>query len=154
MRSCAICHEPRLDGSYPADVHVCRACELTRHHADIERLTPEKFVGSSGWRLAKTMLDNPHQYTVRDLSSPDAHGTTAMGHEEFEWFAKMITDSGEPNVWWGRTYRYLYVGGWFYWTMGLAPEMTTIINRKATSAAAQAILDKQVEGARRQLEKS
>lgn len=97
------------------------------------------------------MLDNPHQYTVRDLSNPDGHGTTAMGHEEFEWFARMIADRGEPNIWWGRTYRYLYVGGWFYWTIGLAPEMTTMTLSAANQRRHQAILESQVDWARRWL---
>lgn len=95
------------------------------------------FVDQSGWKLAKTMLGIPHQYTVRDLETPAAARTTAMGHAEFEWFARLTLDEGVRRKW-GRYFNaYLIVGEWEYWTMGLAPEVTTIINRQAMGDAAK-----------------
>ncbi|MBK5232528.1 MAG: hypothetical protein JJE13_06070 [Thermoleophilia bacterium] len=107
-------------------------------------------MAESGWRLAKTMLDAPHQYTVRDLSNADGHQTTAMGHAEFEWFARLTLEQGKPAQWGTRTYRYYELDGWEYWTMGLAPEMTTIVNRRATSPETQTTLGEQVSEARAQ----
>lgn len=148
MTPCVLCGESNLDASFPADVRVCRACELSRHRTDLDHLSPETFVAKSGWRFAKTMPDAPHEYTVRDLTNPDAHQTTAMGHAEFEWFARLITDQGEPRQWESRTYTYYEFDGWEYWTMGLAPEMTTIINRRAKSDSAQTSLNEQIDEAR------
>jgi len=112
-----------------------------------EKLTVKKFVAESGWRLAKTMLDNPHQYTVRDLTNVDARNTTAMGNSEFEWFCEQIFAHGFPGQWEGRTYTYLVVGEWFYWTMGEAPAVTTIINRKPKGPEAIRQLSREVEAA-------
>ncbi|MBK8293723.1 MAG: hypothetical protein IPK93_02710 [Solirubrobacterales bacterium] len=150
-RICLICREPKPGASYPNDILICRECDLSHHRADLNDLTPEVFVAGSGWRLAKTMLDCPHQYTVRDLASPDAHRTTAMGHAEFEWFARLLASQGEPGQWGSRTYRYYELGGWEYWTMGFAPEVTTIINRRAASAEAEVLLERQVVEARRSI---
>jgi hypothetical protein len=148
MRRCVSCGESNLGESYPDDIHVCRTCDLKRHRADLEQLTPERFVAESGWRLATTMLDSPHQYTVRDLSNSDAHRTTAMGHAEFECFARLTLDQGTPHRWGARTYTYYELEGWQYWTMGLAPEATTIINRRAASPDAEQVLCEQVAKAR------
>lgn len=90
------------------------------------------------------MLDCPHQYTVRDLTNADARKTTAMGHDEFEWFARMINAQGIPARWGSNTYRYYELDGWEYWTMGAPVDETTIINRRATSAEAEAILEAEV----------
>ncbi|MGA7398074.1 MAG: hypothetical protein WBW62_11565 [Solirubrobacterales bacterium] len=113
-----------------------------------EQLTVELFVAESGWRLAKTMLDNPHQYTVRDLLNADGRHTTAMGNTEFEWFCEQIFTDGYTGRWDGRTYTYLHVGEWKYWTMGLSPKITTIINRKPIGPEAARQLNLEVEAAR------
>lgn len=147
LRPCIICRGKKLGSSYPRDVSVCRDCELERQ-GSLHNPTPEQFVAESGWRLATTMLDNPHQYTVRDLTNADGHRTTAMGHAEFEWFAELIVRDGISGQWGRATYRYLEVGAWEYWTMGLAPAMTTIINRRAKGPEAIRQLDRQVEAAR------
>ena len=122
------CGEMSLDRSYPVDVCVCLSCELSHHRPLSGGLTPETFVAESGWRFAKTMPEAPHEYTVRDLTTPDARKTTAMGHTEFEWFARLTLEQGKPAQWGSRTYTYYELDGWEYWTMGFAPEMTTIIN--------------------------
>jgi hypothetical protein len=151
MRRCVACGSSELDDALPDGVNVCRACELKRQEGERKRpdgnadsLTPAGFVARSGWRLAETMLDAPHQYTVRDLSTPDARGTTALGHAGFEWFARLAGERGVRGRWGNRSYRYYELDGWEYWTMGLAPEVTTIINRRAKSPATRAILDREV----------
>ena len=110
----------------------------------MREVTPQQFVAGSGWRLATTMLDHPHQYTVRDLSNPDARKTTALGHAEFESFARLTAERGRPERWGSATYIYLELDGWQYWTMGNPPELTTIINRRPVSPEARAEIDEQV----------
>ena len=148
MRLCAICEQAKLDESWPEDIGVCRECELARRPADTGEITPEQFVAGSGWRLASTMLDHPHQYTVRDLVTPDARRTTAIGHAEFEDFARLTAKCGRPARWGSATYTYLELDGWQYWTMGNPPEITTIINRRPVSPEARAEIGEQVRQAR------
>lgn len=148
-RECVLCNETNLDFHYPRDVAVCRECDLKRHRRDLSGLTAEEFVARSGWVLAKTMLDIPHQYTVRDLSNPDARRTTAMGHAEFEWFARLTCEQGRRERWGYYYFNYLRLDGWKYWTMGLAPEVTTIINRAPTTPEAEALLAEEVRQARK-----
>jgi len=147
-RRCAGCGEQKLDYDYPHDVNVCRECDLKRHRRSLEGLTAEEFVTKSGWVLARTMLDIPHQYTVRDLEHPDARRTTAMGHAEFEWFARLTFDRGTHERWGYYYLSYLRLDGWKYWTMGFAPEVTTIINRAPVTPETEALLDRQVRAAR------
>ncbi len=61
----------------------------------------------------------PHEYTVRGESAD----------EEFEWFVRHIRNHGYRADFGGRVYTYLEVHSWKYWTMGVAVEETTIINR-------------------------
>jgi hypothetical protein len=57
-------------------------------------LTPEQFIGRAPWRFAKTMPDQPHEYTVRG-ETPD---------EEFHWFVLYIREhhGSERLVSWAR----------------------------------------------------
>lgn len=112
------------------------------------RLSADTFVAESGWTLAKSMLQSPHQYTVRDLTTADARQTTAKGHAEFEWFARLIARDGSQNRWGAKSYIYLALGEWEYWTMGLAPELTTIINRRPISSDSIRLIERQVAHAR------
>jgi hypothetical protein len=79
----------------------------------------EDFVEKAPWRFAKTMPDEPHEYTVRG-EAPDV---------EFEVFVHLIRGHGYSADYKGRTYTYLNVGEWRYWTMGEQVEKTTVINR-------------------------
>jgi hypothetical protein len=97
---------------------------------DMTPLTPQKFIDGSKWVFAKTMPDSPHEYTVRDLQSPDAKRSTCLSHDTFEWFVKHIRKHGERRKWRRSILSYLEVDGWKYWTMGAPPEVTTIINRE------------------------
>ena len=152
MRLCTLCLRLNLDAMYPRDVNVCRECEVERQGSpDVlvpADFTLEQFVAGSRWTIAKTMLDRPHEYTVRDLTTEDARKTTCLSHSSFEWFAERCQEEGREEMWGGRTYRYLEVGGYEYWTMGLMPVFTTIINRRPVSEEAKAAVQELVDQAR------
>ena len=48
MRDCVLCLKPNPEQRYPDEIRVCRACEVARHTADLDGLTPETFVAESG----------------------------------------------------------------------------------------------------------
>jgi hypothetical protein len=77
------------------------------------------FIETAPWRFARTMPNEPHEYTLRG-ETPD---------EEFEAFVLLIQRQGYSGEYKGRTYTYLNVDGWRYWTMGEPVDATTIINR-------------------------
>jgi hypothetical protein len=154
MRLCCKCNEARIEPETDRETEICRACELERQAAerpllpdapDLERA--EAFIGESGWRLAKTMLDIPHQYTVRDLGSPDAVKTTARDHSSFEWFVRYVRDAGVRKRWGPHHNTYLIVDEWEYWTMGYPVEDTTVINRQAVGPVAKERIDAEVREA-------
>jgi hypothetical protein len=79
----------------------------------------EHFIAQAPWRFAKTMPDQPHEYTMRG----------EMADEDFDWFVRYIRECGYRDKYGGRYYTYLEVDGWRYWTMGAPVDATTIINR-------------------------
>jgi len=89
-----------------------------------DRARAFKFIEDAPWTFAKTMPENPHEYTVR--------GQTP--HEEYDFFIRHIRSHGYKEKWGGRSYVYLNVGAWRYWTMGRSVEGTTIINRAKVKA--------------------
>lgn len=129
QRLCAACREPRL-GGFPPDVAVCRRCDLPRHEGVDPSLTPELFIAGSKWVYARSMPRNPHEYTVRDLQNADAHRSTCLSHDSFEWFVHHIRTHGVRRRFGKGYYAYLIVAEHEYWTMGYPPEVTTIINRQ------------------------
>lgn len=86
-------------------------------------MTPEEidsFIASSNWVFAKTMAENPHEYTLRK-AAPDGSA--------FERFVLHIRSNGYDMKFKGRTYQCLDVGPHRYWTMGAPLEFTTLVNR-------------------------
>jgi hypothetical protein len=81
-------------------------------------MTPAQFIRSAPWRFAKTMPDQPHEYTLR--------GETPDG--DFNRFVQHIREHGYRAEYGGRFYTYLEVDAWRYWTMGAPVESTTVIN--------------------------
>jgi hypothetical protein len=79
----------------------------------------EAFIEKAPWRFARTMPDEPHEYTLRG-ETPD---------DDFEAFVLLIRRRGYQASYGGRTYDYLNISGWRYWTMGEPVEKTTLINR-------------------------
>ena len=83
-----------------------------------------EFIEKTRWQYAKTMPDDPHEYTVRSWCDD----------QEFENAVRFIQSKGKRQRWWSMVQAYYYiesknVGELKYWTMGSAPEETTIINR-------------------------
>ena len=62
----------------------------------------------------------PHCYTLREYSPSD---------DDFVAFVGIIRSHGYDERFFHRTYRYLDLDGWQYWTMGDRLEATTLINR-------------------------
>ncbi len=80
----------------------------------------EALLLANKWTFAKTMLYNPHEYTLRKNWEND---------EEFVEVAQFIRDNGYTLMWWGRPYLCYDLDGKRYWTMGDPMETTTLINR-------------------------
>ena len=81
--------------------------------------------GRQGWTFAKTMPESPHWYALRrDWSrGPGGHGLS------FDAAVAAIRTLGFDRQWGGRTYRYLRLAGFDYWTMGAPIPETTLVNR-------------------------
>lgn len=90
------------------------------------------YIASVRWQFAKTMPDNPHEYTIRKWA-PEKE-------RDFEAVVMFIREAGYKKKWTnpksGRstTYVYLDVDGWCYWTMGARLSSTILINRAKLSA--------------------
>ena len=75
------------------------------------------------WIYAKTMPENPHEYTLRQEWADDALFDAIVLH---------IRQHGYTARFHGRRYTQLDVGDYFYWTMDAPVEQTILINRKRT----------------------
>lgn len=89
-----------------------------------------QFIQDSKFVLAKTMPENPHEYTVRGRTSVE---------EDFVRFVEIMREHGWTGHFGRSKYQYLDVDGYSYWTMG-APinkpdgsPCTIIVNRKPVS---------------------
>ena len=81
------------------------------------------FVTANTWTFAKTMPQMPHWYVVRDK----------CGESDFTGFAAYIRAHGEARVFSNRTYVYLDLDRYSYWTMGNPLSETTVIYRAEIS---------------------
>lgn len=79
-----------------------------------------RFIADSEWVFAKTMPQIPHWYTLRRKARCDA---------SFEEFVLEIRVRGVVRPFGRRSFTYLDVDDWTYWTMGESPAETTLINR-------------------------
>jgi hypothetical protein len=85
------------------------------------------YIAMVRWQFAKTMPQWPHEYTVREWSSPL--------EPDFFAFAALMRRVGVVKPWPPESseprYRhtYLELDGWEYWTMGSPIPKTTVINR-------------------------
>ena len=68
-----------------------------------------EFARTSPWIFAKTMPQQPHEYTLR-AESPD--------EKLFERVVLYIRQFGYKAKYGSATYTYLEIDGWKYWTMG------------------------------------
>jgi hypothetical protein len=79
-----------------------------RIEISIEEL--REFVRTSAWIFAKTMPQQPHEYTLR-AKAPD--------ERLFMRFVLYIRQVGYEANYGSSTYTYLDIDGWKYWTMGV-----------------------------------
>lgn len=78
------------------------------------------FIADHEWVFAKTMPHIPHWYTLRRKARRD---------EDFVAFVQEIRFRGVPRQFGSRSFTYLDVDDWTYWTMGAPIEETILINR-------------------------
>jgi hypothetical protein len=79
-----------------------------------ESLTEEQlrlWVATVRWRFAKTMPDDPHEYTLKRWADPDM----------FDRVVHHIREHGYRGEYGGATYTYLNLHGHKYWAMGNTP---------------------------------
>jgi hypothetical protein len=98
---------------------------------------PETYIASVQWTFAKTMPENPHEYTVRPTNRDPSLAPEV--DEEFERMVVYIREHGYRDSYVSKGkegqrdrrywYTYLNVGEWRYWTMGAPIPSTIIINR-------------------------
>lgn len=81
-----------------------------------------RFVREHDWIFARTMPDNPHEYTLRKNTSD----------EVFEAAVRFVRENGEPELYYGKQYTVYFCDDHKYWTMGAPLEETILINRKST----------------------
>jgi hypothetical protein len=80
----------------------------------------KRFVREHDWIFARTMPDNPHEYTLRKNTSG----------EVFEAAVRFIRERGEPELYYGKEHTVYFCDDHKYWTMGSPVEETILINRK------------------------
>ena len=85
----------------------------------------EEFVSRVGWRFASTMPEIPHEYTVAGKATA---GVPPVPDAWYVWFTEQIAEHGYQAKFGGRTFTYLDVDGWKYWSL-TGHDGVTIINR-------------------------
>ena len=79
------------------------------------------YIKAVRWQNAKTYENTaPHEYTVLKWR-PELK-------DEFAWMVMYIRDGGVEETFWKCKYKYLYLDGYRYWSIG-APSTVTLINR-------------------------
>jgi hypothetical protein len=94
----------------------------------------ERFVEGVKWTFAKTMPQNPHEYTL----------STNTSRDNFELAVLFIREEGYQHTYGRWEYTQLEAGEYFYWTMGAELSCTVVINRKLRDPEAQARLRKRL----------
>lgn len=80
----------------------------------------ERYVVRSEWTFARTMSENPHEYSLRSTAQPG----------EFDRAVRYIREHGHMETYFGKPYKVLHFHDHKYWTMGAALTETILINRK------------------------
>ena len=80
----------------------------------------QELIESKTWHFAKTMPWMPHWYARRREWGDEA---------EFEELVKFIRETGVSEDFGKKSYCYLYLDGYKYWTMGSPVAETILINR-------------------------
>lgn len=74
------------------------------------------------WTWAKTYVNVPHEYIVRDRCS--------LSDDEFVYLINAQREYGIHEQWYRYNHPYLYIDGYKYWTMGGPISDTKVINRQ------------------------
>lgn len=86
----------------------------------LEESRAKRFVESQKWIFAKTMADIPHWYCLKKNNADDA---------EWLWFVNYMLENSVQGEFYGRKYRYFYLGEYRYWQMDPTPYECDLINR-------------------------
>jgi hypothetical protein len=78
------------------------------------------FIDAHEWTFAKTMPQIPHWYMLK---------RKARSEEDFAAFVQEIRFRGVARQFGSKSFTYLDLDGWTYWTMGAPIEETILINR-------------------------
>jgi hypothetical protein len=90
--------------------------------SDDNRLeSARSYIAKVDWIYAKTYKTAPHEYTLRK-AKPELDA-------DFKKFVDFIRSEGHDEQFWNKTYRYLNIDGYQYWTMHAPKEETILINR-------------------------
>src|SRR4051812_6655507 len=129
------CERARPRGAWPVSrgsLRPIRKPVSAEHWTCLEADSPsgwshehfERFVERQTWIFARTMPENPHEYTLRR----DTDSAT------FDAAVRYIREQGILESFRGKPYKTLYVGEHLYWTMGAPLIDTILINRKLRAA--------------------
>jgi hypothetical protein len=102
-------------------------CLASDHHQTWTSEDFTTFVEKHRWIFARTMPENPHEYTLR-------RNTT---HATFDNAVRYMRDKGIIEYFHGKPYKMLHQDGFKYWTMGAPLAVTILINRKPLPAEAE-----------------
>jgi hypothetical protein len=86
--------------------------------SDDDRAWLREYIGRVRWRAARTGA--PHAYTIRSWQADEA---------SFERAVVLIRRHGYDADFEGRTYTYLDLDGYAYWSMGAPLDETVVLNR-------------------------
>ena len=89
----------------------------------------KKYIASCRWQFAKTMPENPHEYTLKEWNEIPSSKVA------FEKFVTWIREEGYERPFYGQMYLSMDIDGWTYWTMGESLNETILINRAKTPIA-------------------
>lgn len=96
-------------------------------------------IGQLSFQFAKTMPDNPHEYTVRSPENETAYVTLAQAVLEHGVRERYVPEKPRRPYW----NRYLYPGdGWKYWLMTTALGQSRILNRARAGGDHEVVLER------------
>lgn len=88
---------------------------------DYELESAREYISQVDWIFAKTYKTAPHEYTLRK-AKPELE-------MDFVNFVMLIRINGYDEIFLNKSYRYLDIDEYKYWTMGSPIEETILINR-------------------------
>ena len=140
MRECALDDYIRGREAHDKEVHLTNDRQPMAQRASVP-WTNETFaefeqvarhLAAQEWIFAKTMPENPHEYTLRKKWERD---------EDFAAVVEFIRRHGYRQKFEGRYYTQLDIDDHTYWTMGWPVSQTILINRKLLCQREEAIAD-------------